>query len=69
MLMTNTLQEYIDNLDETDREEVDRLKAQFLANEEAYRRSHAAPVPRGTAHGAPAAASSVPLTASSPRRR
>ena len=57
MLMHNTLQEFIDNLDETDREELDRLKAHFLANEEAYRRSHAAPDPRGTAHPPPLPAS------------
>ena len=59
MLMHNTLQEYIDNLNETDREEVDRIKAQFLTNEKAYRRSYAAP----------AAASNVLLTASTPRAR
>ena len=69
MLMHNALQEYIDNLDETDREEVDQLKAQFLANEEAYRRAQTAPHSDGAAGGAPPAATHVPLATRSPRHR
>ena len=67
--MPATLQEYIDNLDETDPKEVDRLKAQFLANEEAYRRKHATPYARGGPPVQRTSASSVPLSASSSRRR
>ena len=60
--MPNTLQDFIDNLDETERQEVDRLKAQFLADEAAYQRRHAAPSPRNES-------SASTLTASPSRRQ
>ena len=55
--MPNRLQNFIDNLDETDRREVDRLKAQFLADEAACKPRYAAPTPD-------TATSRTPLTAS-----
>ncbi|GEM_PF-4585627 len=55
--MPNTLQDFIDNLDETDRQKVDRLKAQFLADETAYQHRHAAPTPNISTSGSPLAAS------------
>ena len=61
--MLSTLQDYVDNLDEAGRKEVDRLKAQFLANEEAHRRGPTATIP-----GAPDSPSG-PTVAAIPSRR
>ncbi|MYD94326.1 MAG: hypothetical protein F4Y02_11685 [Chloroflexi bacterium] len=58
--MPNTLQDFIDNLDETDRQEVDRLKEQFLAEEAAYQRRHTAPTPGTSVSTRPLAASPTP---------
>ncbi len=55
--MADPLQDFIDNLDEADRREVDRLKAQFLADEAAYQRQHTAPTPSTSTPGPSLAAS------------
>ena len=47
--MPSTLQDFIDNLDETNRREVDRLKEQFLAEEATYQRRHTTPTPGNSA--------------------
>ena len=62
--MPNTLQHYIDSLDEAGREKVDRLKAQFLANEEDHRSRPGAATPL-----APDSPSGPPLAASPSRRQ
>ena len=54
--MPNRLQNFIDNLDEADRREVDRLKAQFLAEEAACQPRHTAPTPDTAASRPPLAA-------------
>ena len=58
--MPSILQDFIDNLDETDCKEVDRLKEQFLAEEAAYQRRRTAPAP-GTSVSAPPLAASPTL--------
>lgn len=55
--MADPLQDFIDNLDEADRRQVDRLKAQFLAEEAAYQRQHTAPTPSTSTPRPPLAAS------------
>ena len=55
--MPSTLQDFIDNLDSTERQEIDRLKTQFLAEEATYQHLHGAPNPRDASSGPPLAAS------------